>query len=261
MDREYDDDGIDRKFEEHRKKNEHCLDLFQKDIEGLSDDTQYLHWQNADLFVNDFFYRYDIPGLSEGARSLSSFFDFFNDKCLWSNPTAVKRMGASIKKFYKSMYAHGEVGKDDLDLVISVLKENLPRWIQNSEGRVPCKDDRYFRDCPMTAETEEMRRLLGLFREYMKDDSADMYVEYAASFLTEYLPGERVYNIHDSVGCVDGFLRMTKFTDSAIIAAIHARVLRLFYSCMILNGEINMGEYAEAVASLHEYEKYISDPM
>ena len=140
MGREYDDD-IDREFEEHRKKNRKYLDFFEENLEGLSEKTRNLHLENADLFVNEFFYRYEIEDLVDGAMSLFSFFDFFNNKCLWSTPSAVKRMGATIKKFYKSMYLHGEIDDTDLELVLDIVKENLPQWIQDSEDSLSFGDD------------------------------------------------------------------------------------------------------------------------
>ncbi len=165
MDSEYDDDDIDRAFEEHRKKNEKYLDLFEKDLEGLGEKTRDQHIENADLFVNDFFYRYEITDLADGAMNLFSFFDFFNGKCLWSTPSSVRKMGASIKKFYKSMYSHGEVGKDDLELVLDVVKENLPQWIKDSEDSLSFgdeEDDYLFGDF-LTPEMKEIKRLLSLF--------------------------------------------------------------------------------------------------
>lgn len=107
--REYEEDDYDKEYKEHEKKNEELLDLFGKDLGKLSEKTKNLHLSNASLFINDFFYRYEIKDIDSGAAHIDSFFDFFIHKCLWSSPYTVRQMAASIKKFYKSMYAHKKV--------------------------------------------------------------------------------------------------------------------------------------------------------
>ena len=247
---DYEDDE-DRKFNEHMKKYENILDLFEKDLGGLSEKTRNLHLDNAGLFVNDFFYRYEIKDLEDGATSLFSFFDFFNDKCIWSTPYTVRQMGASIKKFYKSMYAHGEVDKVTLQLVLDVIKENIDEWIQNSEDSLSGGDDDFWWspfETEKTPEMKEMERQFSVFKKAVKKEAAgQLFVQMISTFLFEYLPGQSVDNIHDGICVIDSFL--DGYAEGMLIS-FYVESIRLFYRCMLLNDEINRGEYAEVFDSL-----------
>ena len=57
-------------------------------------------------------------------------------------------------------------------------------------------------------------------------------------------------NIHDGIGCIDGYLILMKQKHDMIFVSLTAGSLRLFYRCMLLNGEISRDEYAEAYAFL-----------
>lgn len=130
--REYEEDDYDKEYNEH-EKNEELLDLFGKDLGKLSEKTKNLHLSNASLFINDYFFRYEVKDVEEGAAYIDSFFDFFIHKCLWSSPYTVKQMAASIRKFYKSMYAHGRVGEEDLEYVLETIKYNFDDWVDESD--------------------------------------------------------------------------------------------------------------------------------
>lgn len=131
--REYEEDDYDKEYNEHEKKNEELLDIFGKDLGKLSEKTKNLHLSNASLFINDYFYRYEVKDVEEGAAYIDSFFDFFIHKCLWSSPYTVRQMAASIKKFYKSMFAHGRVEEEDLEYVLETIKYNLDDWVDESD--------------------------------------------------------------------------------------------------------------------------------
>ena len=245
------EDEEDREFNEHVKKYKKVLDMFEKDLGGLSEKTRDAHLSNACLFVNDFFYRYEIKDLEDGATSLFSFFDFFNDKCMWSTPYNVRQMCASIKKFYKSMYAHGEVDNATLQVVLDTVKENLNEWVQNSEDSLSwgSEDDSWwpFED-EKTPELKEMERQFSVFKKAVKKETlGELFVKMTSDFLFEYLSGKSVDNIHDGIGEIGSFLDGYA---GGILSSFFAESIRMFYRCMLLNEEINKGEYAEVFDSL-----------
>lgn len=132
-DNEEHEDDYEKEYNKHVKKNRNLLDLFEEDLGKLSKKTRDLHISNASLLINDFFFRYEIRDIELGAAHIDSFFDFFIYKCMWSTPYTVKQMAASIKKFYKSMYAHGKVDNECLEYVLETIKENLDDWIDESD--------------------------------------------------------------------------------------------------------------------------------
>lgn len=130
---EQEEDEYDIAYNRHEAKNDELLDLFAEDLSKLSEKTRQLHLNNASLLINDYFFRYEIKDIDFGAAHIDSFFDFFIHKCLWSSPYTVKQMAASIKKFYKSMYAHKKVDEVCLEFVLETIKDNLDIWIDESD--------------------------------------------------------------------------------------------------------------------------------
>ena len=47
---------------------------------------------------------------------------------MWSTPSTVASTAASIKKFYRSMLAHGLISREEFDELKDDIKENLPDW-------------------------------------------------------------------------------------------------------------------------------------
>ncbi len=81
-----------------------------------------------------------------------------------------------------------------------------------------------------------------------KDPVPDVFVMQASDFLTEYLPEMGVDNILDGIECIKGFL-----VRYDALARTYAQSIRLFYRCMLINGEINRGEYASVFDILTSY--------
>lgn len=120
----------------NEKQNEEYLRIFENELKekGLSAKTIREHVSNADLLLNDYLPGYEEDYLmAEGMNSLFGFFDFFIRKCMWSTPAAVKKLGASLKKFYKCMMEHGLVEKEDFDDFAKRLKEELPYFAEQCD--------------------------------------------------------------------------------------------------------------------------------
>ena len=47
---------------------------------------------------------------------------------MWSTPSSVKSMAASLKKFYKSMADHGYVDAGYYTIFAADIKESVPIW-------------------------------------------------------------------------------------------------------------------------------------
>ena len=96
----------------------------------------------------------------------------------------------------------------------------------------------------MAEEENEMARQFSLFKEYvLKNGFDEEYLETVADFLDDYLPETGLDNIYDGIDYIDGFLDW--FMDRADDVTPAAEALRLFYRCMLVNGELPDADYAE----------------
>ena len=118
-----------------RAINKPLLQMFEKYLEesNLSKKTIKKHVDNADFYINDFLLHDELTPMEDGCFMADSFFDFFNSKCLWSSPSSVREMGASMKKFYKCMMEHGKISKEYYEELLGDIKEGMPYWIEESE--------------------------------------------------------------------------------------------------------------------------------
>ena len=128
MSKSYDD--YEKECEKIRKDNEKHLKTFEDELKakGLSAKTIKNHIENVDLYINEYMLREDAQLLEDGLCGLDSFFYFYIHKCMWSTPSSVKGMAASLKKFYKSMADKGLVDKDNFDIFAADIKESVPIW-------------------------------------------------------------------------------------------------------------------------------------
>ena len=121
----------EKECDKMRKLNEAYLSLFEADLRasGLKDKTIDRHLSNVDFYINEFLLREDIETMQDGAYHLDSFLGyFFIRKCMWSTPNSIKTTAASLKKFYKSMLAHGKIQQEDYDSLCEDIKENMDQW-------------------------------------------------------------------------------------------------------------------------------------
>ena len=114
-----------------KERNYLLLDLFKDDLiqSGLKDKTISRHLSNVEFYINEFLLYRDAYPMEEGLNMLDDYLgDFYIRKCLWSTPGNIKSTAASIKKFYKSMLAHGEIDKAGYHDFCSLIKDSMDIW-------------------------------------------------------------------------------------------------------------------------------------
>lgn len=138
---EYDDsdemesyEDIEKKCEEIRCANGEFLELFKKDLAGLSAQTVRRHLSNANFYINNYLLYEEPLSMQEGVDQADDFFGyFFIRKCMWSTPATIKSTATSIKKFYKSMMDHGKISKDDYMRFCDAVKTGMDDWQDDCE--------------------------------------------------------------------------------------------------------------------------------
>lgn len=63
----------EKKCEEIRKTNAVLLELFEKDLNGLSPKTIERHLSNVDLYINDYLLRQDALTMEHGIEMIDDF--------------------------------------------------------------------------------------------------------------------------------------------------------------------------------------------
>lgn len=129
-----DDEDEDEAFAALAQENQKYLKVFEAELReaGLGEKTIERHLTNVSFYLNDFVPRYsDHPSMADGIsqESLSIFFsDFYIYHCIWSTPNNLKTTAASIKKFYRSMTAHGFIGPEAYLELCELFKECMAEW-------------------------------------------------------------------------------------------------------------------------------------
>lgn len=85
------------------------------DVENYEKECKKIRTENAELLE---LYENDLDGLSEKTiqRHLRN---------MWSTPGSIKSTATSIKKFYKCMLDHKKIEKDQYQLLCETIKENM----------------------------------------------------------------------------------------------------------------------------------------
>lgn len=105
------------------------LELFALDLSDFVPKTVRKHVNNVDFYVNDYLLYEDPLTFDEGISKIGNFFGYyFIRKYMWSTPGTIKSTAASIRKFYKSMLAHGKISKQDYAHLCEIIKVGMPRW-------------------------------------------------------------------------------------------------------------------------------------
>lgn len=113
------------------RRNDRFLEIFEEDLlsAGLNRNTVRKHLFNVDFYINTYLLREEPLDMEQGCTKIDMFLGYyFIHKCMWSTPGNIKTTAASIKKFYKSMFEHGYVKKDDYNFLCSEIKENMEEW-------------------------------------------------------------------------------------------------------------------------------------
>lgn len=127
-------DEHEKKVEAILEENKRYLEIFRKDLQGLSPKTIRNHVANVDFYINDFLLREDANTMDRGIMYIDSFLgDYFIRRCMWSTPATIKSNAASIKKFYKCMKEHGFIRNDQYEYLCLTIKEDMELWLADCE--------------------------------------------------------------------------------------------------------------------------------
>lgn len=122
--------------QKQRQRNEKFLEIFEKDLlsAGLNVNTVRKHLFNVDFYINTYLLREEPLDMERGCIKIDMFLGYyFIHKCMWSTPGNIKTTAASIKKFYKCMFAHGYNEKNDYKFLCSEIKEGMSEWQADCE--------------------------------------------------------------------------------------------------------------------------------
>lgn len=139
-------DAYMQKCEAEKQKNEKYLKAFENALreKNLSDKTIRRHLFNADFYINEFLFKYEVLPMREGIYELSDFLGYyFIRKCMWSTPASVKSTATSLKKFYQVMAQNGFISREDYQSVVDDIKENLADWVEECRAFNEPDDDFY----------------------------------------------------------------------------------------------------------------------
>lgn len=126
----------DVEYEKMMSRNHKFLEIFYNDLyeKGLTQKTLKKHLNNVSFYINDFLNYYEITDMKEGCYKIDEFLgSWFIKKAMWSNKTAIKENGASIKKFYKCMLDHKFIDEKSFNVLCRTIKEMMPQWIEKVE--------------------------------------------------------------------------------------------------------------------------------
>lgn len=113
--------------QENEARNKPFLELFRGDLEaaGLSAKTVKRYVDNADFFLNTYLVHENIIPMEQGCEKALTFLSTWMEyKCLASE-AEIRKMGTSIKRFYKIMMEHGLISEDEFDFLKADIKAAL----------------------------------------------------------------------------------------------------------------------------------------
>ena len=119
--------------EKVRAENEKILEAFGEwlDVKGLKEKTMQDHIFNVDFFINNYLLYYDATSAAEGVHGISNFFnDWVCRKAMWASEDSVKKIAASLKKFYQYLFEVGDVKERDVFELKTTCRDELPQWIE-----------------------------------------------------------------------------------------------------------------------------------
>ena len=115
-----------------RKENKEILKNFRVWLKStkLKEKTIKTHVQNVDLYINEFLLYEDALQAKDGSSMIDMFLGYwFIKKVSWGSPAQIKSNATSLKKFYTFLFQNGEIEKEDLNDLKSIIKEEMSEWI------------------------------------------------------------------------------------------------------------------------------------
>ena len=123
-----------KECEKIRKTNDELLLLFGESLEkaGISIKTINKHLSNVSFYINDYLLREETYSMEAGVEMIDDFLgNFYIRKCMWSTPANIKTTATSIKKFYKCMYEHAKISKEEYSFLNNTIKNSMAIWQEN----------------------------------------------------------------------------------------------------------------------------------
>lgn len=107
------------------KENSSYLQLFEADLQGLAPKTIKHHLQNIDFFLNTYLLFDEAHPLSmqDGVNSIDDFIGYFLEEKTCFADSSKRSFVTSLRKFYKSMAAHGKITPKQYEDVVESLRD------------------------------------------------------------------------------------------------------------------------------------------
>lgn len=107
------------------KQNTSYLHLFESDIAGLTPKTIKRHLQNVDFFLNTYLLFDEANPLSmqDGVNAIDDFLGYFLEEKTYFTDSTKRSFVTSLRKFYKSMVAHGKITPEQYEDVVESLQD------------------------------------------------------------------------------------------------------------------------------------------
>lgn len=111
--------------ENFNQQNFSYLHLFELDLHGLAPKTIKRHLQNVDFFLNTYLLFDEAHPLSmqDGVISIDDFIGYFLEEKTYFPDSTKRSFVTSLRKFYKSMVAHGKIIPEQYEDVVESLQD------------------------------------------------------------------------------------------------------------------------------------------
>ena len=111
--------------ENFNQQNFSYLHLFELDLHGLAPKTIKRHLQNVDFFLNTYLLFDEAHPLSmqDGVISIDDFIGYFREEKTYFPDSTKRSFVTSLRKFYKSMVAHGKIIPEQYEDVVESLQD------------------------------------------------------------------------------------------------------------------------------------------
>lgn len=107
------------------QNNASYLHLFEADLHGLAPKTIKRHLQNVDFFLNTYLVFDEAHPLTmeEGVNTIDDFLGYFLENKTCFADSTKHSFVTSLRKFYKSMAAHGKITQEQYEDVVESLRD------------------------------------------------------------------------------------------------------------------------------------------